>query len=96
MFHRIKNYGIKCFFCSGLGHSEDKCWKKPKDGKSNFRATIFLEILLNDRKETMQELNKLCRNDNVFSFIRMLRGRMHVELALGGIVQPPKAAGEGT
>jgi hypothetical protein len=34
MPHRIENYGIKCTFCTGLGHSEDKCWKKPKDGKS--------------------------------------------------------------
>jgi hypothetical protein len=34
MPHRIENYGIKCSFCSGLGHSEDRCWKKPKDGKS--------------------------------------------------------------
>jgi hypothetical protein len=34
MPHRTENYGIKCTFCTGLGHSEDKCWKKPKDGKS--------------------------------------------------------------
>jgi hypothetical protein len=25
MPHRTKNYGIKCTFCAGLGHSEDKC-----------------------------------------------------------------------
>jgi hypothetical protein len=54
MFHRTKNCGIKCSFCSGLGHSYDKCWKKPKDGKSHFRATNFLEVLLNDEEATMQ------------------------------------------
>jgi predicted component of viral defense system (DUF524 family) len=25
MPHRTENYGIKCTFCTGLGHSEDKC-----------------------------------------------------------------------
>jgi hypothetical protein len=30
MSHRTKNCGIKCSFCAGLGHSEDRCWKKPQ------------------------------------------------------------------
>jgi hypothetical protein len=67
MFHRIKNCEIKCSFYSGLGHSEDKCWKKLKDGKSPFGTTNFLEVLLNDEEATMQQLNKLCGNENVFS-----------------------------
>ncbi len=25
MLHRTKNCGVKCSFCSGLGHSEDRC-----------------------------------------------------------------------
>jgi len=25
MPHRTENYGIKCTFCAGLGHSEDRC-----------------------------------------------------------------------
>jgi hypothetical protein len=33
MPHRTENCGMKCSFCAGLGHSEDRCWKKPKDGK---------------------------------------------------------------
>ncbi len=48
MPHRTENYGIKCSFCSGLGHSEDRYWKKPKDGKSQSRTINFLEVLLND------------------------------------------------
>jgi hypothetical protein len=52
MPHRTENYGIKCAFCAGLGHSEDKCWKKPKDGKSTTGAANFLEVLLNDETST--------------------------------------------
>jgi len=54
MSHRTENCGIKCSFCSGLGHSEDKCWKKPKDAKSHSGAANFLEVLLNDEKVTLQ------------------------------------------
>jgi hypothetical protein len=25
MLHRTENYGIKCTFCAGLGHSKDQC-----------------------------------------------------------------------
>jgi len=53
MSHRIKNYGVKCSLCSNLGHSEYRCWKKPKDGKSHFGVTNFLEVLLNDEKATI-------------------------------------------
>jgi len=42
MPHRTENCGMKCSFCSGFGHSEDRCWKKPKDGRTlltNRRST---------------------------------------------------------
>jgi hypothetical protein len=68
MSHKIKNCGIKCSFCSRLGQSVDKCWKKPKGGKSNSEATIFLEVLLCDEEVTTQKLNKLCGNENVLSY----------------------------
>ncbi len=54
MSHRIENCGVKCTFCSDFGHSEDRCWKKPKDGKSHFGITNFLEVLLNNKKATIQ------------------------------------------
>ncbi len=38
MSHRTENYGIKCSFCSSLGHLDYMCWKKPKDGKSHSRS----------------------------------------------------------
>ncbi len=59
MFHKTENCGIKCSICSSLGHSKDKCWKKPKDETSHSRATNFLEMLLNDEEATIQQLNKL-------------------------------------
>jgi len=54
MPHRTKNCGIKCTYCAGLGHFEDKCWKKPKDGKSTAGAANFLEVLLDDGAATEQ------------------------------------------
>jgi hypothetical protein len=53
MLHRTENCGIKCSFCSGLGHFEDRCWKKLKDGKSHSGAANFLEVLLNDEATTL-------------------------------------------
>jgi hypothetical protein len=66
--HRIENCGVKCTFCTGLGHSKDKCWKKPKDGKSTSRAVNFLEVMLDDEAATEQQLNRLCGNENAFSY----------------------------
>jgi hypothetical protein len=56
MPHQTENCGIKCTFCSRLGHSEDRCWKKPKDGKSHSGTANFLEVLLNDEVATLQQL----------------------------------------
>jgi hypothetical protein len=95
MPHRTENCGIKCTFCSGLGHSEDKCWKKPKDGKSQYGATNFLEVLLNDEPTTMQQLNKLCGNENLFSYTRMPRRRILVDVAPGEAMPTPEAIGDG-
>ncbi len=50
--HRTENCGVKCTFYTGLGHSEDKCWKKPKDAKSASGTANFLEVMLNDEATT--------------------------------------------
>ncbi len=94
MFYKTKKCGIKCSFCLGLSHLEDMCWKKPKDGKSHSRATNFLEVLLNDEDGTMQQLNKLWGNENILFYIWVLKKRMHVEIALGGVVPTPEAVGK--
>jgi hypothetical protein len=96
MSHRTENCGIKCFLCAGLGHSEDRCWKKPKDGKSHSGATNFVEVLLNEEEATLQQLNKLCGNEKVFSYIRVPKRRMPVEVAPTGSAPSPEAAREAT
>jgi len=95
MSHGTKNYGIKCSFYLGLGHLKDMCWKKPKDGKSNFGATNFLEVLLDDEETTMQQLNKLCGNENVFSYTQVHRRRMPIEMVPCGIMHTPKFTRKG-
>jgi len=95
MPHRIENCGVKCTYCSGLGHSEDRCWKKPKDRKSHSGAANFLEVLLNDEAATLQQLNKLCGSENVFSHTRVPRRRVPVEVAAGGADPTPQTVGDG-
>jgi hypothetical protein len=88
--HRTKNCGVKCTFCTGLGHSEDKCWKKPKDGKLVAGAANFLEVMLDDEAATEQQLNRLCGNENAFSYTRVPRRRTPVDVTPGGIAPVPE------
>jgi predicted aspartyl protease len=79
-----------------LGHSEDRCWKKPKDVKAHSGAANFVEVLLNDEEATLQQLHRLCGNEKVFSYTRVPRRRIPVEVAPTGNVPSPEAAGEST
>jgi hypothetical protein len=54
-----------------------------------------LEVLFNDEEATMQQLNKLCWNENIFSYTRMPRRRIPIDVAPGGVVPTPKANGVG-
>jgi len=78
-----------------LGHSEDRCWKKPKDGKSHSGIANFLEVLLNDEITTLQQLNKLCGDENLFSYTRGPRRRVLVDVTQGRAVPTPEAEGDG-
>jgi hypothetical protein len=42
--------------------------------------------MLDDEEVIMQQLNKLCGGQNVFSYTRVLKQRMHVEVVPGVIV----------
>jgi hypothetical protein len=53
MPHETENCGVKCSFYSGLGHSEDRCWKRSKDGKSYLGTANFFEVLLDDEEATL-------------------------------------------
>jgi hypothetical protein len=65
--HRAENYGIRCSFCNGLGHSEDHCWKKKNIKPSNCTAN-YLEVLVNDEEATLTKLNKICGVNHHLSF----------------------------
>jgi hypothetical protein len=93
--HRTENCGVKCTFCTGFGHSEDKCWKKPKDTKSASGTANFLEVMLNDEAATEQQLKRLCGNENAFSYTKVPRRRTPVEVMPGGIAPIPEAEREG-
>jgi len=96
MSHRTENCGVKCSFCAGLGHSEDRCWKKPKDGRSHSGAANFVEVLLNDEEATRQQLNRLCGNQEVFSYTQVPRRRMPIEVTPTCNVPFLEVQGEGT
>jgi len=70
MSHRTENCGMKCSFCSSLGHSEDRCWKKPKDGKSHFGVANFLEVLMNDEGATTTVKDKILKQQPVEEFAK--------------------------
>jgi hypothetical protein len=93
--HRTENCGMKCSFCTGLGHFDDRCWKKPKDGQSQSGATNFLEVMLSDEAATEQQLHKLCGNESLLSYIIVQRRRTPVEVTLERPGLIPEAVGEG-
>lgn len=56
--HKTKNYVVKCRYCFGMGHVEDKCWNKcwkhGKDGKMPSTTNNYLEVLVNDEDVTLK------------------------------------------
>jgi len=64
--HRVENYGIRCSFYNGMGHSEDRCWKK--DTKPSNYTTNYLEVLVNDERATLTKLNRICGANHHLSF----------------------------
>jgi hypothetical protein len=52
---------LKCSFCLGLRHKEERCWKKT--GKGLHAITNFLEVVVNDEEAILAELNRVCGDD---------------------------------
>jgi predicted aspartyl protease len=96
MPHRTENCGVKCSFCTRLGHSEDKCWRKPRDGKTHPGSANFLEVMLDDEEATLHQLNELCGGENLFSYTRVPRKRMPVEATPAASGLTPDHTIEGT
>ncbi len=93
--HRTENCGMKCSFYTGLGHSEDRCWKKPKDGQSQVGAANFLEVMLSDEATTEQQLNKLCGSESLLFYTRVPRRKTPIEVTPERPGPIPEAVGEG-
>jgi len=79
--HKIDNCVLKCFFCFGLGHMEDRCWKKNAKGLP--ATTSFLEVLVDDEEAIIVELNCVCGDDqHVFSWVRIPKRRLPIVVNL--------------
>jgi hypothetical protein len=66
--HKTENCGVKCGYCYGMGHIEDKCWKWGKDGKTTSTSNNYLEVLVNDEKVILEQLNRLCGTKHDISY----------------------------
>jgi hypothetical protein len=76
--YKVENYNIRCLFYNGMGHSEDRGWKK-KNTKPSNSTTNYLEVLLNDEEATLNELNKICgANHHLTSRNRIPKRRLLV------------------
>jgi hypothetical protein len=62
---------------------------------SNWEAN-FLEVMLDDEATTEQQLNRLCGNENAFSYTRVPRRRTPVDVTPGRIAPVPEVEREGT
>jgi len=58
-------------------------------------AANFLEVLLDDGTAIEQQLNKLCGSENLFSYTRVPRRRIPVNVAPGGVAPIPEAERKG-
>ncbi len=75
--HKINNCGLKCSFYFGLGHIEDKCSKKFAKGLP--ATTNFLEVLVDDEKATLAELNCVCGGDqHIFFEVRIPKRKLPI------------------
>jgi hypothetical protein len=55
----MENCGVKCGYCSSMGHMKDKQWKIGKYGKALFVATNYLKVMVDDEEITLKQLNQL-------------------------------------
>jgi hypothetical protein len=62
----------------------------------HFGAANFVEVLLDDEQATLQQLNRLCGDKNLFSHTRAPRRRMPIEVAPMANVPSLEIAGDGT
>jgi hypothetical protein len=75
--HKTDNCGLKCAFCLGLGHTDERCWKI--SAKGLLATTNFLEVLVDDEEATLVELNCVCGEDqHIFFGVRIPKRRLPI------------------
>jgi hypothetical protein len=47
-------YGVRRGYYFGMGHIEEKCWKRGNDGKAAFVANNYLGILVDDEDVALE------------------------------------------
>jgi len=63
-----------------MEHTEDRCLKRGKDGKTTPTSNNYLEVLVNDGKATLEQLNMLCNiKHDIFFGTRIPKRRLPVE-----------------
>jgi hypothetical protein len=78
---------MRCGYYFGMGHIEHKCWKHGKDGKAQFVANNYLEILVDDEDAMLEELNKLCATKHdVFIIVKIPRKCLFIKATNGEVV----------
>jgi hypothetical protein len=80
--HKTDNCGLKYSLCFRLKHTEDRCWKKSTKGLH--ATTNFLEVLVDDEKVTLIELNHVGgREQHISSRVRIPKRRLPIIANLG-------------
>ncbi len=51
----MEKCGVRCGYCSRLGHTKDRCQKKEKNVKTSSIANNYLEILVHDEATILEK-----------------------------------------
>ncbi len=78
-YTKQKNYGARCNFYGGMGHIEDKSWKK--NPKNETIVAKKLKALINDEDATLAQLNRIYGfNYDVFSHVRIPKRKIPMNI----------------
>jgi hypothetical protein len=61
-----------------MGHMEDRCWKRGKDGKVSFDANNYLKVLIDDEETMLEQLNRFCGTKHDFFQGPRLQGDVYL------------------
>jgi hypothetical protein len=74
-----------------MGHMKDRCWKRGKDGKASSATNNYLEVLIDDEREILEQLNHLCgAKHDIFSRAKIPRRHLPIEVIEGEAINDRK------